>query len=895
MNILHSVTLKNLKQNRVRTLVTLIGIILSVSLFTAVTTSVTSLTGYLVRVIENRTGSWHGALTGISGAELKELAAQEEVADSAALQQIGFAHLPDSSNPNKPYLYVAGIGEGLQDILPVHLTRGRMPVSGREILLPDHLLANGGVTYQINEKLTLDLGDRLIQGEAADQSVEFQSGAEEIRVRTTRDYEVVGFYERAAFEAYESPGYTALTLSDGTGPDRYDAYLKVSQMKGIYRFFEENYPDSRITLNSDLLRFTGNSNEGSLNGVLYGMAGVLSLIILFGSVSLIYNAFAISISERTRQFGLLKSMGATRRQLRRSVLFEGAALSVIGIPLGILLGLAGIGITLAFAGGLLSRFQGFGGSGVRMTLVASPWAILLAALLGFFTVLLSAWIPSKRASAVSPMEAIRMSSDVKIEAGRVKTHALTGRLFGFEGTLAAKNFRRNKRRYRSTVISLFMSVVLFISAASFTAYLKGSTSIVMPDSGYDIRYAYLDEEKQPPDQVAGLIGRIPGVEKIAYIRSLEYQTLIVPKGITDPSYKAYIQSRGNAPGIEGVKVTGEMLHMNMIFLDDAAFLELLNENGLSQADYLSGEPKGLVYDHVKIFDPSQKKYYPFTLLTRDEITATHLKVEKAYGEAFFSGVSENGSYLYQADDPQGEEQMVPVAPSEVETRNSLSLGARIKDLPMVEVNDTGDEVKVIYPLSRIKDVLGDIKDEELEAVRYYIKAPAHQAVFEQMGTTLRDASLPTAALFDQAADQEMMRALILIVSIFSYGFIILISLIAAANVFNTIHTNIGLRRREFAMLRSIGMTKKGFRRMMAFECLLYGSKSLLYGLPVALGVTWLIYQAMQSGLEIGFFIPWASIPVAVGSVFLVVVSSTVYAMKKISEGSTVEALKNENL
>lgn len=895
MNILYRVTLKNLKMNRVRTLVTIIGIILSVSLFTAVLTSVSSLTGYLVRVIENQSGSWHGSVTAISNAELEGLAQQGEVTQVAALQQVGFASLTDSGNPNKPYLYVAGIGEGLTDVLPVHLTRGRLPQSPQEILIPDHLLANGGVTMQLNEKLSLELGDRLMGGEKIDQAVEYQTGSEKLEIRTTRDYVVVGFYERPSFEDYEAPGYTALTLSDAAGPDRYDAYFKLSQMKGIYGFFQAKYPDSRTMVNSDLLRFTGNSNENSLNGVLYSMAGILSLIILFGSVSLIYNAFAISISERTRQFGLLKSMGATKRQLRGSVLFEGIALSVIGIPAGILLGLAGIGATLAFSGELLSRFQGFGGNGVRMTLAASPTAILLAALLGFLTVLISAWIPSRRASAVSPMEAIRLSSDVKMAPGKLRTHALTGRLFGFEGTLAAKNFRRNKRRYRATVISLFMSVVLFISAASFTAYLKSSTSLVFQDNGFDLRYTYEAVGKLPPDKVAELIARIPGVEGLTYTRGLEYETLIVPAGTVSTVYRAFA-GPGYNPGLAGAQVTGEMLNMNLIFLNDEAFLGLMNDNGLPKTDYLSGEPKALVYDRVKLFDPKEKKFYPFDILTRDDFNATLIQVAQTYNEANFSGSFENGAYIYYKNDPDGTgDEKIPVAPDLVESRRTLSLGRRIKALPMIEVNDPSDEVKVIYPLSRIHEVMGEVNDEDLDTMRYYIKAPAHDKVFEQLGETLRDAGLPTGTLFDQAADQEMVRALILIVSIFSYGFIILISLIAAANVFNTIHTNIGLRRKEFAMLRSIGMTRGGFRRMMAFECLLYGSKSLLYGLPAAFGVTWLIYQAMQSGLEVPFFIPWLSLPVAIGSVFLIVVASTVYAMKKISEGSTVEVMKNENL
>lgn len=137
--------------------------------------------------------------------------------------------------------------------------------------------------------------------------------------------------------------------------------------------------------------------------------------------------------------------------------------------------------------------------------------------------------------------------------------------------------------------------------------------------------------------------------------------------------------------------------------------------------------------------------------------------------------------------------------------------------------------------------------------------------------------------------------MVTVINIFSYGFIILISLIAAANVFNTISTNINLRRREFAMLKSIGMTPKAFSKMMDFECLLYGFKGLLYGLPVSFVMTWMIYGAIGEGLEISFFIPWYSITIAVGSVFLVVFATMLYSMKRIQKENTIDTLRNENL
>ncbi|MDR1067806.1 MAG: ABC transporter permease, partial [Clostridiales Family XIII bacterium] len=148
-------------------------------------------------------------------------------------------------------------------------------------------------------------------------------------------------------------------------------------------------------------------------------------------------------------------------------------------------------------------------------------------------------------------------------------------------------------------------------------------------------------------------------------------------------------------------------------------------------------------------------------------------------------------------------------------------------------------------------------------------------------------------LTNMAEELEQNRSIILVVNVFTYGFVVLISLIAIANVFNTVSTGINLRRREFAMLRSVGMTDRGFNRMMNCECVFYGLKSLLFALPVAVGVTYLIYRAMMNGVDIAFSLPWASIGISVLSVFLVVFVTMLYAVGKVKKANVIDALRDE--
>ena len=167
--------------------------------------------------------------------------------------------------------------------------------------------------------------------------------------------------------------------------------------------------------------------------------------------------------------------------------------------------------------------------------------------------------------------------------------------------------------------------------------------------------------------------------------------------------------------------------------------------------------------------------------------------------------------------------------------------------------------------------------------------------YDEVEKTMKSNGIVNYDFYNYAASVESDRSMVIIIKVFAYGFIILISLIAAANVFNTITTNINLRRREFAMLRSVGMTNKGMRTMLNFECVMYGTKALIYGLPVSIGVTYLIYRAINEGVDTEFTIPLEAVGVAVLSVFAVVFSTMMFSMSKVKNDNPIDALKNENL
>lgn len=902
MNIFNKVTFKTLKINKIRTLVTIIGIILSASMITAVTTSVSSLQNFLIDVAISQDGDWHGAVYSVKGSDIDELREDPKVESYTWIQNIGYAELEDCKNDYMPYLFIAGMDETFKDAMPVKLIEGKIPESSTELILPRHLETNGGIKYSIGDVLTLDIGSRISDGFELNQRnayLHIENGeTEKLRVRDQHTFKVVGFYERPNFESFSSPGYTALTLSNNIGVDDYDVYIKAKKAKNIYSFLETRFLDKETETNLDLLMFSGASDDDSFNAVLYGLAGVLIVLIMFGSVLLIYNAFSISVSERTKQFGLLASIGATKKQILKSVLFEAFSLSIIGIPLGVLSGILGIAVTLKLTKNLSMSFLKYN-TDVALELHVSPAAIVAAVLVALITVLISAYIPARCTVKLSAIDAIRQTDDIKVKARNLRTSKLTYRMFGFEGMIARKNFKRNRKKYRATVISLFMSVVLFISASSFCAYLSKGMDSVIEKVEYDLAYSFSPKQLENStleDFFKELTG-ISGVRESAYMYSPSQNNVEVPVSYLNKEYMDYYKNlygKNNSDFLNGYASFGA----NIYFIDNDTYEKFLKKNSYDKEVYLNSDsPKAIVLDYTKFYNNAEGKYYTFHIFDDDDVESVDLKQTKEIENYYLAGKESddegNEFYIFRNANSEASEEELRLPFEEATEISNIKIGAVSETKPFCVNYHFGETITFLYPFSAITTVTGE--DAENIWVQLYFKADDYKAVYNEMYTLIDEMDLAPERLYNAAENEEASRAMVTVVNIFMYGFIVLISLIALANVFNTISTNITLRRREFAMLKSVGMTEKGFDKMMKYECLLYGIKGLMYGLPVSFVVTYLIYRSVTQGWETKYFIPWYSVVIAIGSVFAVVFVTMVYSMRKIKKDNPIDALKNENI
>ncbi len=892
MNVFHKVTRESLRKNRLRTIVTIVGVLLSAAMVCAVTTIVVSFQGFYRDSEVYETGDWYGRVERADQEVRQALEADSRVAHVASAEILGYA-ASESQNEDKPYIYLLGADATFFDVMPVRAV-GRLPEQEGEILVPVHYLSvgNGGASLQIGDTVELALGERMVDGYPLNQSNPLCDD-EALQVRETRTYRVVGFYERPDFEDYSAPGYTFLTVPESGGPQNYMLYYKTADAGDMNAVIAaHDLPEDQ---NWSLLAAEGVFRYDNFGRVFFGLATILIFLIVLGSVSLIYSAFSISVSERTRQFGLLRSVGATRSQLRRSVLYEAAVISVIGIPLGILCGLGGMAVTLHFIGGL---FQGVLAAEVPMRFRVSWASVGGSAIIALVTVLISVWIPASRATRVTALEAIRQNQDIRIRGKDVRVSRLTGRLFGLEGILAKKYFRRNRRRYRATIVSLVLSLVLFISASSFCMYLTGTVDETLSVSNYDV-LCFLDGEADP-QAVFSALSEAKGVQQGAYWKE-DRGYLLLEQDQLNETYLRYgeVAAKTFWQACADPAYTGAVaIPVERYYVDETSYRQFLTAQGLDAEQYLdASHPLPLVYNEgndVLYLQGAEGHYerqvYTYQILKRGTRTAALRQPQAVEGYDYGYTGNVSDSQPDAAPTPaqdfffneEGEEISRPTQTVAIE------LGAMVQELPLGVSTREGGGCILIYPYACAPD-----DDREISVC---FTSSSHAETAESLKEILLERGSYTGSgqVYDVREQESSSRNMVTIVNVFSYGFIVLISLIAVANVFNTISTNVALRRREFAMLRSVGMTRGGMNRMMNYECLLYGFRALAFGLPLSALMTLFIYDTVGSSVSSTFQIPWSAVAVAVCSIFVVVFATMLYAMGRIKRENPIDALKNEN-
>lgn len=777
------------------------------------------------------------------------------VANVAYFENIGYAALDGGKNPDKPYLFIAGFNQETYETLPVNLLTGRLPENSGEILVSAHVSSNGGVKVSIGDTLGLEIGTRQVGDERLTQHNPLRTGEETLLTTVKKSYTVVGICQRPTFEERSAPGYTMITTVDAaSAADYYSAFITLEKPGKVRSYAEGSSEGQAYVLNDDVLRFLGISDDTMFNTLLISTGGILIALVMLGSVFLIYNSFNISLNERTHQFGILMSVGATEKQLRNSVLFEGLCIGTIGIPLGILIGIPSIKLVLSL---VAKNFSNVLYDSVPLTLKLSVPALIGAAIVSMITILISAYIPAKKAARTPVMECIRQTNEIKVQAKALKTSKLTERIFGLEGTLASKNFKRNKRRYRSIILSLTLSVVLFVSTSAFVTVLKQTSEQAKVVTDYDIGLGSQNMDDSTMLELYNKLKTAEGITGSSYQTVMKYSCVVQSSELTDDYRKA--------AGERLLDVT-ENLPMEIQFLDDNTYQQILNGLGLPAEEYTGANAKLIAV--AKMEDKSGQAENVSQLLNIFMRSSADITVIP----------EDNGVPVME----QG--QNISITCIDIVPPDIPPYTGTVKKQPYI--------FQIMAPWSQ-KDKLAPFDNVKVKGLTFQSGNPSQST--EQMKTIIASAGISSDyTLYNVHEMLEENRNILFIVNLFTIVFIIMISLIAVANVFNTISTNIRLRRRELAMLRSVGMSDHDFNKMMRFECALYGIRTLLFGLPISVISSWLIYKGMViGGASIDFIFPWNSIAISMLGVFFVIFITMLYATGKIRKENIIDALRDD--
>ena len=854
MKVLNDLSIQDLKLNKKRSIVIVIGIILSTALICGVAGLVTSFQKTMVDTAKEGQGNYHTIFYNVPKDELKYIEENREVKDYFLSEELGYSYLSNPKNVEEtPIVNVISMNDKFIENMSVKLKEGRLPENDTELAISTRINEKFNTNYKVGDTITLNINE-------TEQNME--NGI-------PKTYKIVGIIERPilAIESYDVDWFTAITkmqnvnkkaniavlynkpkdyiknienINNMTKTENNEDGASFSGLSNKYKSYKYN-----LMVNKELLAYEGASLDDETLKTIYGLGAFIIGIVLVSSVFVIRNGFEISITERLKQYGMLSSIGATKKQIKKSVYFEGFILGLIGIPLGIISGVFAIYILVNVVNYILKDYIS---KGTLLTYSMSWIAIAISVFVSIITIWLSCKKSAKKASKVSPIEAIRNSEDVKLKAKKVKCPKIITKIFKTGGEIAYKNLKRSKKKYRTTVISIIVSIVIFISISSFIQY-----GFKMSEAYYtEMNYNYMVFMQENEDNK----------EELKKYKILEDISKL-------PDAGEYSINKSN------------VLTMNM----DEKHKAELTEYGKEIKERFYNEENGVRIDEINVISLSKEAYERY--------------VSKLGGDY---EKYKNGAILIDKN---------------INTNND---GKKIQgniytwkkgDIITGKINDTQCNIEILAKTEEIPagvnilynpDAFIIVSEDFINKVGYksialYSNSNDAYKLDEEIKQYKQENNITdnTIQTFNMEESARAENAIVLVISIFLYGFIGVITLIGITNIFNTITTNMNLRKKEFAMLKSIGMTKKEFNRMIRLESIFYGLKSLIIGIPIGIILSYGMYTVFRNNMEMEYILPYKSIVISIVFVAVIIGIIMKYSMSKINKQNVIETIRNDNI
>lgn len=863
MNLYTSLTFRYLKQNKKRTLVTIIGIILSTALICGIGNICVSFIDYEIRQTTKDNGSYYATFEKMSKKDINTISKTTGVTEYAYSDIQGYSKVPNS--PLAPTLQIVSYDNKMMDSFPIKISEGKAPTNNKEIIVEDSTLDY--LHKEIGDYVDLNVGD-----DYKKPTTDINTGNSskyKVLNEKSQTYKIVGTISSDEYQRYSKMNIVIsyLDINSISDNDKLNISIKCQNPKDIYNLvnnISKNIGLKQITedgksyfegveYNENLLRLLGASKYENV------VSSITSIIILFTSlvvvatIATVYNSFSISISERRKQFGILKSIGATKSQVMRIVFLESLLVSIISIPIGLLSGSVAIDIVFKVINNLLSDSLI---SQMDLRIVFSPAVMIISTLVVLLSIIVSVIIPAINAAKISPLESIKNSSNLKI--GKVKNSKIIKKIFKTEGMLAYKNLRRNKTKFRITLFSLIISIVIFLSFSGFMNMFIQANEIVTGEIKFDLtasnkitQHFNIKEENKFIKEVHN----IHGVKNISSGHSIDSEVYINKKDI-NKNHKGVVDELFEKTDNNTYKFTNSHIrfpgnaYLKDINLIDGKFDKqtALKENGV------------ILIRKSSVFETGK----------RSEVALTDYKV----GDTLKTSV-----ITYDKD---GNEKKIK------------------KEFKILAITDDKLLSDSSYPMNCIDFITYDeiakgiYKESNSDIIMYsyYISTDKSDATIKKIKQFLESKNFSVENFLDLANE---MNDTIMAMNIFVYGFIFVISLVSITNIVNTISTNINLRKKELAVIHSIGVTPSGFKKMIYLESFLYGALSLLYGIPISIGLNLLMFNFIGEVISFEVALPIKSILICVVGIFVITFISSYFPMKKINKENIIDNIRQESI
>lgn len=821
-------------------------------------------------------GNYDVALDIIDNSVIETARNNRNVENAFYKERLGYARTKNADGEICDYSVLAMSENTYGNCFKIDLIKGKFPTNSGEAVVTKAFKTQDGKDVKIGDKITLDVGvltdkdGNVLDEEGIHNLLQKDFNKCSIIDTVKRTYTVTGIIERPKTSELYDPSNLSMiyTVSDEKAPIEairtkhmnklYIAYtpqsegnylqntadilgFKADDMSNVIS--DEISPEDQQTsginayeFNSILLSMKGYGSNDATNTVIFSLAVIIIIIVMLASVFVIRNSFAISITEKTSMYGMLASVGATKRQIRRNVLFEGFILGLIGIPLGILLGLGVNAILITILNSVLGDML----NGAKFVFVTPTIPIICAIVLSAVTIFCSSFFIALRASRIPPLVAIRGNKDIKVKNNKsYRTSKLTKKLFGVGGEIASKSLKRSRKKYRTTVISIVVSVAMFIAVSAFMDYGMTYTEHYYGKTDYSYMVSGIDTKQ------AQTIEKMPEIDNYLTV-GLQYGHVSADVPVNECGENFLYD---NADGTKSFSV-------EFLEFEHDTFVKICRELEL---DYNKVKGGVLVYSQVT---PDNSE------------SGNSSKPMKLFGKTAPTKFIVYGNELIAG---------------------KLKVSSVFDEIPKSADSVIGEGT--IFGQGLIIGEQGVISPQLGEHECYitlYANTSNHTSLTNRIESM--EGADDSIYIFDYEENVRQFNAIMLIVGIFVYGFIGVISLIGLTNIFNTISTNMQLRSKEFASLKSIGMTKKEFNRMIRLESLMYGIKSLIIGIPLGVLGVFAIFSAFSRGnVPMSFVFPWKAILISIAAVIIVVWLIMKYSISKVNKQNIIETIRNDNI